>query len=96
VLRTIGFRGRHLAQAVLLEGGAYALGGYLLGLAADFALIHLTHLSIGAEGVPVSFVVTGEVALRALVLSLGAALAAALIPAVQAARLEVVGALRSA
>ena len=43
-----------------------------------------------------AFVVTGEVALRALVLSLGAALAAALIPAVQAARLEVVGALRSA
>ena len=96
VLRTIGFRGRHLAQAVLLEGAAYAIGGYLLGLAAAFALVQLTHLSIGAEGVPVSFVVTGEVALRALVLSLGAALAAALIPAVQAARLEVVGALRSA
>jgi putative ABC transport system permease protein len=96
VLRTIGFRGRHLAQAVLLEGAAYALGGYVLGLAAAFALIQVTHLSIGAEGVPVSFVVTGEVALRALALSLGAALAAALIPAVQAARLEVVGALRSA
>lgn len=96
VMRTIGFRGRHLAQAVLLEGGAYALAGYALGLAAAFALIQVTHLSIGAEGVPVSFVVTSEVALRALALSLGAALAAALIPAVQAARIEVVGALRSA
>jgi putative ABC transport system permease protein len=96
VLRTIGFRGRHLAQAVLLEGAAYALAGYAVGLAAAFVLIQLTHLTIGAEGVPVSFVVTLEVALRALALSLGAALAAALIPALQAARIEVVGALRSA
>jgi len=96
VLRTIGFHGRHLAQAVLYEGGAYALCGYALGLAAAFALIQATHLSIGAEGVPVSFLVTTEVALRALWLSLGAALGAALVPAVQAARLEVVKALRSA
>jgi putative ABC transport system permease protein len=96
VLRTVGFHGRHLALAVLLEGVAYALVGYLVGLAAAFAVIQLTHLSIGAEGVPVSFVVTGEVALRALVLALGSALLAALVPAVQASRLEVVQALRSA
>jgi len=96
VLRTIGFHGRHLAQAVLLEGAAYALGGFLLGLAAAFALIAATHLSIGAEGVSVAFVVTGAVVARALALALGAALAAALVPALQAGRMSVVRALKSA
>jgi putative ABC transport system permease protein len=96
VLRTVGFHGSHLARAVLLEGVAYALTGYLTGLAIAFAVIGLTHLSIGAEGVPVSFVVTGDVAVRALVLALGAALLAALVPAFQASRLEIVRALRSA
>jgi len=96
VLRTIGFHGRHLAQAVLLEGVAYALLGFVLGLGAAYAVIALTHLSIGAEGVSVSFVVTGAVVLRAFLLALGAALAAALVPAVQASRLQVVQALRSA
>jgi putative ABC transport system permease protein len=96
VLRTVGFHGRHLAQAVLLEGLAYALCGYVLGLAAAFALLQVTHLSIGAEGVPVSVVFTSEVALRALGLALGASLLAAAIPAVQAARTQVVLALRSA
>ena len=96
VLRTIGFHGRHLAQAVLLEGAVYALLGYALGLAGAFALIAATHLSIGAEGVSVSFIVTGEVVVRALALSLGAALAAALVPAIRASRVPVVQALRSA
>ena len=96
VLRTIGFHGRHLAQAVLLEGVVYALVGFVVGLAGAFALITATHLSIGSEGVSVSFVVTGAVVMRALALALGAALLAALIPAFQAGRLPVVQALRSA
>ncbi len=96
VLRTLGFHGRHLALFVLCEGLGYVLAGYALGLTLAFAVIQLTHLSIGAEGVPVSFVVTAPVALRALGLALFSALAAALFPAISAARLEVVRALRSA
>jgi putative ABC transport system permease protein len=96
VLRTLGFRGRHLLFLVLGEGVAYGLLGYLLGIGGALLLIQMTHLSIGAEGVPVSFLVSTEVALRALALSLGAALLAALVPAVQASRVEVVKALRSA
>jgi putative ABC transport system permease protein len=95
VLRTIGFHGRHLAQAVLLEGGAYALFGYGIGLAAAFGTIAAVHPSIGSEGVSVPFVVSGPVVLRALALAAGAALAAASIPAFQAARIRVVQALRS-
>ena len=96
VLRTIGFKGWHLAMSVLLEGVVYALAGFVLGLAGAFVLIAMTHLSIGAEGVSVSFIVTSEVVVRALALSLGAALIAALIPAIQAGRMPVVRALRSA
>ncbi|MCA9001370.1 MAG: ABC transporter permease, partial [Planctomycetes bacterium] len=96
VLRTIGFHGWHLAATVLLEGVVYALAGFVLGLAGAYALISMTHLSIGAEGVSVSFLVTQGVVVRALVLSLGAAILAALIPAFQAARIPVVRALRGA
>ena len=96
VLRTIGFHGSHLCWLVLAEGAAYGALGYGLGIAGAFALIESTHLSIGAEGVPVSFLVTGSVALRGLLLSLGAALLSALAPAIGAARVEVVQALRSA
>lgn len=96
VLRTIGFHGRHLAQAVLLEGALYALAGSVLGLGAAFTLISLTHLSIGAEGVSVSFLVTPAVVGRALALAVGSALVAALVPALQAGRVPVVKALRSA
>ncbi len=96
VLRTLGFHGRHLGWLVLCEGLAYALAGYVGGLLLAFALIQLTHLSIGSEGVPVSFIVTAPVALRALGLSLVAALLAAMFPALSASRVEVVRALRSA
>lgn len=96
VLRTIGFHGRHIAIAVLLEGAVYALSGFTLGLIGAYALIATTHLSIGAEGVSVSFLVTNTVVIRALALSLGAALLATLVPAINAGRMPVVRALRSA
>jgi putative ABC transport system permease protein len=96
VMRTLGFHARHLFGAVLLEGLAYAVVGYAVGLALAWVVVSTTRLSIGAEGVSVAFLVSGEVALRALVLSVGAALLAALVPAVRAGRIEVVQALRSA
>ena len=96
VLRTIGWRGAHLVLLVLAEAATYALCGALLGLAAALAVIQLTHLSIGAEGVPVAFVVSPLVALRGLGLALLASLLAAALPALRAARMPIVAALRSA
>lgn len=96
VMRTLGFKGRHLAGLVLGESLLYALAGALLGLGAAFTVIELAHLSIGAEGVPVSFVVTPLVVARGLSMALVAAVVAALVPALRAARMAIVPALRSA
>jgi putative ABC transport system permease protein len=96
VLRTIGWRGGRLVALVVLEALAYALAGALLGLVAAVVLIRVSHLSIGAEGVPVAFVVSQAVVLRGLGLALLASLLAAVAPAVRVARMPIVGALRSA
>lgn len=96
VMRTVGFRARHLFAFVVLEALAYAALGGVLGLALAWLAVATTHLSIGSEGVSVSFLVSGAVVLRALAACAAAALVAALLPALRASRLEVVRALRSA
>lgn len=95
VLRTLGWKARHLAALVLAEALLYAAAGALLGVAGAFLAIHSLHLSIGSEGVSVSFVASPPVILRGIGLALGAALTAALLPALRCARMRIVPALRA-
>ena len=95
VLRTLGCKPRHLVGLLLGEALVYALGGAVLGLAGAEVLIRSAHLTLGAEGVPVAFVVTPEVVLRGLGAAIGCALLAALLPALRAARTPIVPALRT-
>lgn len=94
ILRAIGFHAHQLAAMVLVEAAAIALTGGVLGLVAIFAVIRLTGVAVGVEGVQVSFALTPGVAVMGLVSALGAALIAALIPAVRAAQTDVVKAIR--
>jgi putative ABC transport system permease protein len=94
VLRAIGFRAPDLASMVLAEAGAIALTGGVLGLVGMFAVIRSTGIAIGVEGVQVSFALTPSVAALGIGLVLGGALLAALIPAIGAARVDVVRAIR--
>ena len=96
VYLTLGYTGRHLLAFVIAETLMLTLVGAMLGLVAAFALIKFSHLSIGVEGVNVSFSLSPGVFLTALAAATVAALLAAIGPAVRAARSNVTHLLRSA
>lgn len=96
VLRTLGWKPPRLMALVVGEALALAACGAALGLLAAFVLLGATRLSIGAEGVPVSFTYSWTVVARGLVLALAASLLAALVPAWRVGRIPIVVALRSA
>jgi putative ABC transport system permease protein len=95
VLRAIGFKGRHLATLVLVESGVLAGVGGVLGILTMLGLLAFTAVSIGVEGVQVAFAPTVTVVVTSLVVTAVCALVAGAIPAMQAARMDVIRALRS-
>ncbi len=96
VFRTLGFHEHHIAALVIGEALALALVGGLAGLAAALAVVRFTALTIGAEGVPVSFSTEPQIALRGLLLAVATGLVAGLYPALRSARLQIVESLRAA
>jgi putative ABC transport system permease protein len=96
VMRTLGFRERHIGAVVLGEGALLALVGGAIGLAAAFAVIRFSSLTIGAEGVPVSFSADASLALRGIAIAAITGAVAAIYPALRSAHLSVVEALRTA
>lgn len=96
VFRTLGYRSGRIVALVLCEASLIGAAGAVLGLGAAFAIIRSAHLSIGSEGVPVAFLLSAAVVAKGALAALGAALLAALLPAWQAGRREIVAALRSA
>jgi putative ABC transport system permease protein len=93
VLKTIGFTDRTLFGLVMLEAGIVALTGALIGLGGAKLLYRATNFSAGG------FLPGFDVTANTLVLGAGVALllmlASGLVPAVRAARLPVVQALRT-
>ena len=92
VLKTVGFADRTLFTLVMLEAGAIAIAGALLGLGGAKLLYRLSNFNAGG------FLPGFDVAPRTL--ALGAAItlllmiASGLVPAIRAARLPVIQALR--
>jgi len=95
VMRAVGFKAPHLALMVLGESAVIAVTGGVLGLLGMAAVINFTGLAVGVEGVQVSFAMTLPVVLGSLGLTIAAAVAASLLPAWQAARIDVIKAIRS-
>lgn len=95
VLRTLGFRERHVAGLVVGESLLLAVLGGGLGLAAALATVSWSHLTIGSEGVPIAFEASPELALRGLGIAAATGLAAGLWPALVSARASIVESLRS-
>ncbi|HYC77024.1 MAG TPA: ABC transporter permease [Planctomycetota bacterium] len=94
VLRTLGYRGKHVALVVLLEACALSLAGGAFGVAAGLLIVRLGHVSFGAEGVAVELSSDPALALRGLGAALLAGAAAGLGPAWRASRAEPVDAIR--
>ena len=92
VLKTIGFTDRTLFQLVMVEAGFIALTGALIGLGGAKLLYKLSNFNAGG------FLPGFDVTTRTLLIGTGIALllmlASGLVPAIRAARLPVVQALR--
>jgi putative ABC transport system permease protein len=86
----VGSEPRHLLLRVIAEGAAMAVGGLALGLAGGYWLAKLAGTLLGDLKMPGLLPVAGS----ALVLLLAAVIASA-IPALRAARVDVMQALRS-
>lgn len=95
VIRTLGFRERWIGALVVTEALALALVGGVLGLAIAITTLRLTHLTLGAEGVPVVFTASPRLALQCLALALATGVAAGLFPAWRSSRAEIVAGLRA-
>ena len=93
VLKTIGFSDRRLFGMVMLEAGIIALLGAAIGLGGAKLLYKATNFN--AEGFLPGFDVTGDTLLMGAGIALLLMLASGLVPAVRAARLPVVQALRT-
>jgi putative ABC transport system permease protein len=92
VLKTIGFADRTLFGLVMLEAGLIALTGAAIGLGGAKLLYRLSNFNAG--GFLPGFDVTGDTLLLGTAIALVLMLASGLVPAVRAARLPVVTALR--
>ena len=92
VLKTIGFSDRLLFTLVMIEAGAMALTGAVLGLGGAKLLYEVSNFN-GMGFLPGFTVTTATLLLGGLV-ALGLMLASGLVPALRAARLPVIQALR--
>ena len=86
----VGAEPRHLVAGVIAEGAVIAAAGIVAGAACGFALARLAGSYFEAVRIPGAVVVVGSAAVL-----LAAAMVASLLPALRAARVDVMQALRS-
>ena len=97
-LRVLGFRRRAVVAALLLEGGLLALVGGVLGCAIAFYWNGYTTATMGMETfseIVFEFRVTPKLVVEGLVFAVVVGLIGTLFPAIRAARLPVISALKS-
>ena len=95
VMRALGFRESHVGFLVMGEALALALVGAVIGVGASLALLHSTNLTIGSEGVSISFAVTPGLVGQGFLTALIAGAVAGLVPAITSARAGIVDSLGS-
>jgi ABC-type antimicrobial peptide transport system permease subunit len=98
-LRALGFKRRHVLAAFLLESALLGFLGWLLGLVPASALNFITLSTVNwanfAE-LSFKFALTPGILLKSLLFGLGMGLVGGLLPALKAARLPLLDALRAA
>lgn len=96
VLRTLGYRPSRLARLLLSESCVLSISGGLLGTAAALITIAATHLTLGVEGVMVTFALSPRLIVEGLLVAAAAGLVAAALPAWKTTRAPIPAALRGA
>ena len=96
VLQTLGFTGWHIFGFVLAESTLVSLAGGLVGVGASLVILQTSGLALGTEGILITFLPSVSLALTGLVVAALVGLLAGVIPAWQAARADIVPALRFA
>ncbi|HMS15263.1 MAG TPA: FtsX-like permease family protein [Planctomycetota bacterium] len=94
ILLAIGYTGRHLAKMVMMETLLLTAGGALFGIATALVAIRLSHMSIGVEGVSITFSTSPFLILEGLAIALVVGLCASVPSAFLAARQNAVQSLR--
>ena len=94
MLRAIGATRRQVRQIVLAEALLLAVIGTAFGLLAGLYLGYVLILGLGSAGYPVAYVFPSNGLIAATVVGLLLGVVAALLPARQAARMNIVRALR--
>lgn len=96
VLQTLGFTGQKIFGLVLSESVIVSFLGGVVGVGAAMAILASSKLAVGAEGVMIAFSPSLPLTLLGLGVSFAVGVLAGFIPAFQAARAEIVSALRYA
>jgi putative ABC transport system permease protein len=94
VLQTLGLRPGRIFRLVIAESVLQSLAGGLLGIGAGLALLAWGGFAVGAEGVTIAFKPSFDLAISGAIVSAVVGVLAGLIPGWQAARTEIVSALR--
>lgn len=96
VLQTLGFTSGRVFLLVVTESFILSVLGGTLGVLVAMGVLSLSHLSVGAEAVTVAFTPSVRLSVIAVAVACAAGILAGLVPAWQAARTEIVPALRQA
>lgn len=94
VLQTLGLRPGRVFRLVILESFLLSAAGGLLGVAGSTLILGGAGMSIAAEGVTIAFEPSALLAMQGLVVAMTVGLIAGIAPGWQAARTEIVPALR--
>ena len=96
LLQTIGFSGPRVFCLVVTESVLLGVAGGVLGVGLAMGMLQLSSLSVGAEAVTIAFTPSLRLALWGLLIAAISGLLAGIVPAIVAARAEIVPALRAA
>lgn len=94
VLQTLGFTSAKIFGLVMVESMLVSLIGGLMGIGGALAILAISGMAVGTEGVTIAFRASTMLALTGFAVSLVVGLLAGLFPAWQAARAEIVASLR--
>jgi putative ABC transport system permease protein len=94
VMQTIGFTGWHIFTFVIAESVLVSLAGGVVGVGAAFIILSTRNMALGTEGILITFQPSTSLVLTGVAAAAVVGLLAGIIPAIQAARAEIVPALR--